>query len=91
MIDWCCHTLPDSIEETNPESVPNPEFVPDVKLQVNRFVGYGLFKLIERVKSQVNRDAREDDDDELLQELEFARSIRIFHVEALTIPTYLST
>ena len=38
----------------------------------------------------MNRDAREDDDDELLQELKFARSMRIFHAEALTIPTYLA-
>ena len=63
MRDRLVSSLPDIVEEPNPESVTNPEFVPDAKLQVNRFVGYGLFKLIERVNSQVNRDAREDDDD----------------------------
>jgi hypothetical protein len=79
-------SLPDDSKAvTNPESV-----VTTIKLQVNRFVGYGLSKLIQRQKTRVNREAKEADVDELLRELAFARSQRIFPVEALTMPTYLA-
>jgi hypothetical protein len=70
---------------TKPESV-----VTTIKLQVKRFVGYGLSKLIQGLQSRVTRKAKEDDDNELLLELGFTRSLRIFHVEALTTPTYLA-
>jgi hypothetical protein len=57
-----------------------------IKLQVNRFVGYGLYKLIERASKRANGD-----EDEPTLDLEFARSLRIFAYEALTIPDYLSS
>jgi hypothetical protein len=75
-------------EDSN--AVTDPESITGMKLQVNRFVGYGLFKLIERAKCQLDKDAAEDDDDELLRELEFVRSMRIFHNEAMSIPSYAS-
>jgi hypothetical protein len=68
----------------------NPECFASIKLLVNRFVGYGLFKLVERTKRQRDNDAREDDDDELSQELDSVRSMRIFHWTAISIPAYRS-
>jgi hypothetical protein len=60
----------------------------NVSLLVNRFVGYGLFKWIEKTKKRVDED--EEEEETLSRtELELARSIRIFHAEALLHPTYL--
>jgi hypothetical protein len=66
-------------------ALSEPEFT-TIKLQVNRFVGYGLFKLIERAKSR----AVAGDEDEPSLDLKFARSLRIFAYEALALPNYLS-
>jgi hypothetical protein len=86
------------LHDTNSNAVAKPESVTAMKLQVNRFVGYGLYKLIDRVSTQAKRKAGGDgeaglsldDEDGLSLELKFAKSLRIFDAEALTIPGYLS-
>ena len=76
--------LHESLPPDDSSAVTEAEFT-SIKLQLNRFVGYGLYKLIERASKQANGDEGEQS-----LELEFARSLRIFAYEALTIPDYLS-
>ena len=56
----------------------------EIKLLVNRFVGFGLAGLIAKLTKQ-------GDDDEIHSRLGLARSMRIFHAQALMIPDYLET
>ena len=62
----------------------------EIKLLVNRFVGFGLAGLIQRLKLQLENDMENDiDDDETHTQLALARRMRIFHDAALMTPGYL--
>lgn len=64
----------------------------EIKLLVNRFVGFGLAGLIEQLKDkadQLKLGEYDDDEDAIERQLSLARSMRIFHDEALLQADYL--
>lgn len=61
----------------------------EIKLMANRFVGYGLAGLINILVEKVGEDEKDDTEDKLHDQLALARSMRIFHEQALILPNYL--
>jgi hypothetical protein len=58
------------------------------KLLVNRFVGYGIYRLNEKWRAKL-READDDGQVDINEKLKFYRSIRIFHAEAMLLDEYL--
>jgi hypothetical protein len=74
--------------DTEDTTIGSPGWVRQTKLLVNRFVGYGIFRLIDTTKEKLSRKRHFDDDDMLAGQLAFYRQLRIFHDEALLMPKY---